>query len=119
MKFCWSTLTVKDLDASLDFYQNIIGLDLNRRFSAGPDTEIAFLGNAETKIELICNKGNQAINAGEDISWGFETESLDRVIALLSEKSIAFTGPFQPGPQVRFVYIKDPNGMKIQLVQNL
>lgn len=119
MNFCWSTLMVQNLEESLDFYQNIIGLSIDHRFNAGPGTEIAFLGNGDTKIELICNKEKKEINPGEDISWGFATESLDSVMALLKEKGITFTGPFQPGPQVRFVYVKDPNGMKIQLVQNL
>lgn len=119
MRFCWSTLTVKNLEESLDFYQNIVGLALKRRFNAGPDSEIAFLGDGDTEIELICNKGKQEIDAGKDISWGFETDSLDGVISRLTEKGIAFTGPLQPIPHARFIFAKDPNGMKIQFVQNL
>jgi Predicted ring-cleavage extradiol dioxygenase len=110
---------VKNLDKSIEFYQNIVGLTVNERFGAGPCTEIAFLGAAETKIELICNQNKQEIDPGKDISWGFETESLDGAIALLKENEIAFTGPFQPNPHVRFIYANDPDGMKIQFVQHL
>jgi lactoylglutathione lyase len=29
------------------------------------------------------------------------------------------SGPVQPNPHVKFFFIKDPNGMKIQLVENI
>ncbi|MDD5601014.1 MAG: VOC family protein, partial [Actinomycetota bacterium] len=32
MKFCWTTIMVNDLEESLKFYQEIIGLPVNRRF---------------------------------------------------------------------------------------
>lgn len=120
MKFCWSTLAVKDMEESLKFYQEIIGLKLNARFAAGPQMEIAFLGEDETKIELTCNKAHQDINAGQDISWGFEVESLDKTLALVKEKGIEVQGgPFQPNPHTKFFFVRDPNGMKIQFVENL
>jgi len=56
MKFCWTTLTVKNMEESLKFYQELIGLNLNQRFQAGPNMEIAFLGQGETQVELIYNK---------------------------------------------------------------
>ena len=34
MKVCWITINVIDMDESLDFYQEIIGLELNRKFTA-------------------------------------------------------------------------------------
>jgi lactoylglutathione lyase len=29
------------------------------------------------------------------------------------------SGPFQPNPHVRFFYVLDPNGLKIQLAETL
>lgn len=117
MKFCWSTLRVKNLEESLNFYQEIIGLGLFRRFKAGPETEIAFLGDGETKIELIYT-GNQDIKVGSDISWGFEVESVDEKMEFIKNKGLEIEGPFSPNPATKFFYIKDPNGLKIQFVQN-
>lgn len=119
MKFCWSTLRVNNLEESIKFYTDILGLEVVSRFG-GPDVEIAFLGSGETKIELICTGGGQAICVGNDISWGFEVASLDETLALVKEKGIPMDGdPVQPNPHVRFVFIRDPNGMKIQLVENM
>lgn len=56
MRFCWSTLNVKNLEKSVWFYKEIIGLEIVREFSAGPEVQIVFLGKGETKIELICDK---------------------------------------------------------------
>ena len=50
MKFCWSTLRVKNMDESLKFYEEVVGLILDKRFNAGPGMEIAFLGDGETKV---------------------------------------------------------------------
>lgn len=119
MKFCWSTLNVKNMDESLKFYQDIVGLNIINKMNVGSDTQIVFLGDGDTKIELIHNTAKVEINAGSDISWGFETESLDKLISLLKENGYEYTGPFQPNPRVEFVFVSDPNGMKVQFVQNL
>ena len=119
MRFCWSTLNVRNLEESVKFYTDIIGLEVVREFSAGP-LKIVFLGKGETEIELICDGKSRDINVGIDISWGFEVESLDDALALISNNKIKVEeGPIQPTPDVRYFFIKDPNGMKIQLIENV
>lgn len=120
MKFCWCTLMVKNLEESLKFYQEVVGLTVDRRFNAGPGTEIAFVGDGETKVELICSEANKEIGFGQDISLGFEVKSVDETMALVQSKGIAVqSGPIQPNPHVRFFYVLDPNGLKIQFVENM
>ena len=50
MNFCHVTLTVKDLDASVRFYQDVVWLPINKRYPAGPGVEIAFLGGGDTLV---------------------------------------------------------------------
>ncbi|AWI04577.1 VOC family protein [Clostridium drakei] len=120
MKFCWSTLTVKDLEESLKFYEDIVGLKVQQRFKGGPGMEIAFLGEGETKIELIYNSNVKEVNYGADISLGFEVNSVDQIMELVKSKGIAVhSGPFQPNPHVKFFFVLDPNGLKIQFVENI
>lgn len=120
MKFCWSTLIVKDMEASLKFYTEIVGLKENRRIKGGPGVEIVFLGEGETLIELMTSPQPREINMGTDISLGFEVTSVDVMIADLKEKGIAIhSGPFQPTPYIKFFYMLDPNGLKIQFVENI
>lgn len=120
MKFCWSTLMVKDMKESLRFYTEIVGLKVKNNFKPAPGMEITFLGDGETSIELICNENLKDINVGTDISWGFEVKSLDKTMELLKEKGIdILSGPTQPNPHVRFIFVKDPNGMRIQFAENI
>lgn len=120
MKFCWCTIRVYNMEESLKFYQEIVGLKVDRKFNAGPEVEIVFLGDGETKVELICNGTGKEINVGQDISLGFEVDSVDKMIAFVKEKGIDInSGPFQPNPHTKFFFVMDPNGLKIQFVENI
>jgi len=120
MKFSWTTINVSNMEKSLAFYQDILGLQLNRTMKPTPDMELSFLGSEETQVELIWNRHISDIGFSKDICMGFETESLDETIESLKEKGITeITGPLQPNPFIRFIYISDPDGMKIQILENI
>jgi lactoylglutathione lyase len=119
MQFCWTTINAKDMDTSLTFYQDIIGLKITRRIKPNPDMEIVFLGEGSTQIELIWNNKNIDISFGKDISLGFVVDSLDTCIEILSKHNISVhSGPYQPNPRMKFLYVLDPNGLKIQFIEN-
>ncbi len=116
MGFCWCTVHVKDIDASIRFYEDIVGIHVVRRFPGGKDSEIAFLGDGETKLELIGGAGGFS---GGGISIGFTVENLDEKLAFVQQKDIAIhSGPFSPNPATRFFFVQDPDGLLVQFVQN-
>lgn len=118
MKFAHATIMVKDLEESLKFYQEVVGLEIVRRFPSGPNSENVFLGEGETLIELIYDKENSDVNYSEDISLGFQVDSLDDMMKFVQDKQIPLhSGPFQPNPKTKFFYVLDPNGLKIQFIQ--
>jgi len=120
MKFCWSTIMVKDMEESLKFYKEIVGLKENRRYQAGPGVEIAFLGEGDAQIELIYNENNKEINIGSDISLGFEVSSIEETMSFVKEKGFDIhSGPFQPNPHIKYIFVLDPNGLKIQFVESI
>ena len=119
MKLVHVTIAVKNMEESLGFYQNIIGLPITRRFSPNPDAEIVFLAEGETAIELIWNKSRADISIGADISLGFEVASLDDTIEMLKKNGIAPGEISQPNPQVKFFFVNDPNGVRVQFVENV
>ena len=120
MKFCWCTITVNDMEASLKFYQEIVGLTLNKRFAAGPGMEISFLGDGETEVELIYDPHHKAPGRVEGISLGFEVESVDSMMQYIKENGMEVdSGPFQPNPSVKFFFVRDPDGVNIQFVENI
>lgn len=116
MNFCWITLNVKNLEQSIKFYNEIIGLNISSRFNAG-DLKIAMLGEEQgTKIELI--EGNNEINVSQHISIGFMVKSLDDAICTMKDNDIAIVaGPISPNPSTRFFFVNDPDGYRIQIVE--
>ena len=117
MKYLWTTLQVSNMDQSLDFYQNIIGLTCNERHPAGPGMELAFLGEGETKIELIF-RGERSKEEHHGISMGFQVDSLEDTIKRLKGYGMAHIGEImEPNPRVRFFFVKDPDGYPVQFVE--
>ncbi|MDO8804930.1 MAG: VOC family protein [Elusimicrobiota bacterium] len=120
MKFCWCTIIVKDMEKSVKFYHEIVGLPVSRRFAAGPGTEICFLGEGEAKVELICGPSHKAAAGTEGISLGFEVKSVDEMIEFVKGKEMEVAGgPYQPNPHIKFFYVKDPDGVGVQFVENM
>ncbi len=120
MKFLWTTILVNNMDESLKFYTEITGLKLVDRFQARPGMEISFLGEGETKIELICNENLKELHAGNRVTLGFKVDSLDDMITIVRDKGInIITGPVQPNPRIKYFIIQDPNGVKIQFAQQM
>ena len=120
MKFLWCTLAVKNMDAAVKFYRDVVGLPVSRRFAAGEGMEICFLGDNETKVELICGPKHPASGQGIGICFGFEVKSVDEMLEFVQEQEIEVAGgPFQPNPRIKFFYIKDPDGYSVQFVENM
>ncbi|WP_313341475.1 VOC family protein [Sedimentibacter sp.] len=117
MKFLWTTIHVKNMEESLKFYQEVVGLKLSDRFNAGP-MEISFLGEGDTKLELICSEKFQNFNPGNGVSMGFKVESLDAALNMVKEKGYeVITGPLQPNPHIKYFIFLDPNGYKVQFAE--
>ena len=118
MKFCHVTISVKNLEESLTFYHDLLGLPINRRFSTGADSEIAFLGIGETEVELIYSSGKESISVGQDISIGFEVPSVEEIMVFLQKNNFFTSEVIQPNPSTKFFFVNDPNGVRVQFIEH-
>ncbi|UMZ73672.1 VOC family protein [Natranaerofaba carboxydovora] len=116
MKFCWCTIRVGNIKESLEFYQKVVGLDISDNFNVG-NVEVYFLGKGETKVELIYDPEQKPADNPGGIFLGFEVESLDDQLEFVTSQGLEISGPFQPTPNIKFFFVKDPNGVNIQFVQ--
>jgi lactoylglutathione lyase len=120
MKFLWTTIYVKNLDESIAFYSDLAGLQVLRRFPAGPAMELAFMGNGinnETQVELLADSSKNAVHFSEFISIGFAVDSIDAMLDKVKSKNISVhDGPFET-PGAKIFIIKDPNGLNVQFFQ--
>lgn len=116
MKYCWTTLHVRNMEESLHFYEGFVGLEVTSRYQPQPTLEICFLGKGETQVELIAADGDQV--SGRGISLGFVTADLEKTLKEAKERGYALLGPpDSPNPRMRFAFVEDPNGYPIQFVE--
>ena len=119
MKFLHTMLRVKDLDASLYFYINQLGLVETKRkeVPAGKFTLI-FLATAvgEPEIELTYNWENE-----EEYSTGrffghlaFEVDDIYVLCEKLQNQGVIINRPPRCG---RMAFVKSPDGVSIELPQ--
>lgn len=119
MKYGFVTITVKDMEESSKFYKDVLGLKEARRFSPQPGVDIMFLMDEEgSAIELITHEGSEGACSRASVSIGFEVESLEATMAMLKEKDVAISrGPLGAPGGVRFLFVKDPNGVEIEFIE--
>lgn len=118
MKFTFATIHVKDLETSIGFYEEVLGMKVARRFPAGPNMEIAFMADGPAEIELICDKGAELQAYGEYPSLGLSVENLDEAMEHVKIKGVEIVaGPIQPNPNTRFFFIHDPDGVNLEIIE--
>ena len=119
MKLNHVTISVKDMEESVNFYRDVIGLTVKTRFSPSAGIEIAFLGDGGSDVELIYRQTQTEITIGEDISLGFEVCSMGEIMDVLRQKGFSASEIYQPVPQIKYFFATDPNGVRIQFLENV
>ena len=124
MRLLHTMLRVGDLDRSIDFYQNVLGMKLLRRkdYPDGKFT-LAFVGYGDesenTVIELTYNWDTDSYDLGE--GYGHIAIEVDDVYEAVDElrnrggKVIRDAGPMNAGTTI-IAFIEDPDGYPIELI---
>ena len=113
---CHITLRTSKLNETVEFYGWLLGLSVSRELKT-PDGVIVFLGENETKLELIEDNKAEKIDA-KDLTIGFTVDNLDEKLAMLDDKQIPHTRVISPSPNTRFAFFTDLNGCGIQLLES-
>jgi lactoylglutathione lyase len=118
-------LRVKDLDASLDFYTNKLGMKLLRKtdFPSGAFT-LAFVGYGDEEshavVELTHNWGEQDYELGDAFGHlAIAVPDIYKTCDELAAQGVKIprpAGPMKHGGR-KIAFIEDPDGYKIELVE--
>lgn len=122
MNIKFVTITVKSLSESIKFYENVLNLKVVRKFTPVNGTNIAFLkGDESAMLELIeySNKSTvDEIYNESKVSIGFTVLDLNETIKKLGLKEVEIIrGPIKTPGGEKFIFIKDPNGVEIELIE--
>jgi lactoylglutathione lyase len=120
-KLLHTRMRVSDLDQTINFYTNVLGLEVLERKVSPRGSQLAFLRvpNSEELIELTSFPPSGPVRVQEDlVHLAFQVESLDDTIASLNSQGIKVTdGPTQTSSGSRFIFIDAPDGYEVELIE--
>ncbi len=118
MKLAHTMIRVRDLDRSIDFYSNFLGLREARRKDLG-DAVLVFLADEDEHhfVELTFNKDGRDYDIGNQFGHlAFFAEDLDAVIERVEVEGWDYRGS-RPETGSKYIFIKDPDGYDIEILQ--
>lgn len=124
MQYIHTCYRVLDLDKSIEFYRDKLGLELVRKSPVGSDATNAFFsvpGDPEPRLELTLNHGREEpYDLGNGYSHvAFAVEDLDALATQLEEAGgVDFESkPHAMSSGTRLFFVKDPDGYRIEFVE--
>jgi lactoylglutathione lyase len=121
IKLLHTRMRVTDLDQTIRFYTDTLGLEVIERKTSPRGSQLAFLKvpNSDELIELTCFPPSGPVKVQDDlVHLAFQVEHLDDTITSLNAKGITITdGPTQTSSGSRFIFIDAPDGYEIELIE--
>ena len=120
-KLLHTRMRVSDMDQTIAFYQDVLGLEVLERKVSPRGSHLAFLAvpNSDELIELCSFPPSGPVKVQEDlVHLAFEVDNLDEMIQELTRKQIPITdGPTRTKSGSRFIFIDAPDGYEVELIE--
>jgi lactoylglutathione lyase len=111
---------VKDLEKTVSFYKDVLGLEEVRRHTSGRGSQLVFFKapQSEEEIEICKFDESGPVMVGPDLTHlAFEVDDLDA----FARESAAKGYPLSDGPHAsgsgRIAFIDAPEGYEIELIE--
>jgi lactoylglutathione lyase len=112
---------VSDLEKTVAFYRDVLGLELTRRHTSPRGSKLVFFKapGSEEEIEICQFDGSGEVKVGHDITHlAFEVEDIDT----FARHSAALGYPLSDGPTPAgsgsvIAFVDAPEGYEIELIQ--
>ncbi len=121
-KLLHTRMRLNDLERSVKFYEQALGLKVTRRHTSPRGAQLAFIAtpNSEEEIELCqMPPGAEPVKVQPDLMHlAFEVADLEKFAAELTKKGFALSdGPTKTGSGSVIAFIDAPEGYEIELIQ--
>jgi lactoylglutathione lyase len=112
---------VNDLERTVKFYKEVLGLEEVRRHKSPRGSELAFLKapGSEEQVEITYFPGSGPVQVQPDLTHlAFEVDSLDDFGKHLAALGLKFSdGPTKSSTGSIFAFVDAPEGYEIELIQ--
>jgi lactoylglutathione lyase len=119
MRLAHTMIRVKNLEETLAFYTEFMGLEKVRESNIGDEAKLVFLSDSERSyfIELTYNCDGREYTLGDQFGHlAFVVDDLEEVVARVEAKGWWFRRS-KPGNRSKYIFVKDPSGYDIEILQ--
>ena len=112
---------VKDLEKTVAFYRDVLGLEETRRHKSGRGSQLVFLKapGSEEEIELCKFDESGPVIVGPDLTHlAFEVDDMEKFAREAAAKGYPLSdGPHRTGGGSVIAFIDAPEGYEVELIQ--
>jgi lactoylglutathione lyase len=112
---------IDDLDRTVKFYRDVLGLEELRRHKSPRGSELVFFKapDSEELLELCCYPASGHVQVQPDLTHlAFQVDSLEEFAKHLAGLGLKFSdGPHNSRDGVRIAFIDAPEGYEIELIE--
>jgi lactoylglutathione lyase len=120
-KLLHTRMRVNDLERTVKFYEEIMGLKVGRRHTSPRGAMLAFIRtpNSDEELEICQLPGSPAVVVQPDLMHiAFEVEDIAAFAAAAEKKGCKLSdGPTRTGSGSIIAFVDAPEGYEIELIQ--
>lgn len=118
-KLLHTRMRLDDIERSVKFYQDALGLEVSRRHTSPRGAQLVFLKTpgSEEEIELCQLPGAEPVKVQPDLMHlAFEVADMDAFVADLNRKGFKLSDGPTPSSSGSIAFIDAPEGYEVELI---
>ena len=119
-KYLHTRFRVSDMDKSISFYQDVLGMEVIEQKTSPRGSKLVFLKfpNMDCELELCSFPDSGSVHVPEDlVHLAFEVDDLEVCIEKLNAAGVPITeGPLETSNGTKFIFTEDPDKYEIELM---
>lgn len=119
-KYLHTRFRVSDIDKSISFYQDVLGMEVIEQKTSPRGSKLVFLKfpDMDCELELCSFPDSGSVHVPEDlVHLAFEVDDLEVCIEKLNAAGVPITeGPLETSNGTKFIFTEDPDKYEIELM---
>ncbi len=119
-KYLHTRFRVSDMDKSISFYQDVLGMEVIEQKNSPRGSKLVFLKfpDMDCELELCSFPDSGSVHVPEDlVHLAFEVDDLEVCIEKLNAAGVPITeGPLETSSGTKFIFTEDPDKYEIELM---